>query len=739
MPAGGGLRRELLRPAAARRGSSARAFIIGVAMVGIATIGCGPDPRALAMHKLQAPTPRERAEGIRALGKLGKPDDDELWVAIERMTRDPSVQVRLASAESLERAPKSDDRAPDERGALADDALSSDLSDLDESVRIAAARVLGDRCNPRSIAYLQGAFSRSGPAVRAQLGASLARCGQPLQQVLARAEEVRRMHALEKLGSNIPAWRAAAARELGLLGRPDDVAKIAPLTEDRDGTIAAAAAEGLGLARAESAIPALQKLAGDEVPLIASAAIDSLESFGSQALSGARAALVEQAESDGPQAVQAAGALLELSPDAAPAKAAGADAKAADPLCAVALRAQVPAAAALLARGCPPAPFGDALAALLPPRKEGKAKGGAKSGPAPLDAAAELRASPLLEALAQSAAAQTKAAPAAEAKYDKTMSLSDKAGAALGVAALYGHGGFARRACEVAAALRASGAAPAITALLERELKALDAERAAEKPRQEDHEAAARELAEAAMRAPAGDRQKIARLMEMVKARQAKSGAAPRKEASERLRELLSAEAAPSGDHGLLAAALRAALALEAKGAAEAAAKLKDDPDPLLMSAARGEPAKLDDGYINIVDGYTSALPAECVFARAPPAVAHPDAGNVDDLTDEERRAQLQTYVTRAPGNAAKPGCLAAFLAMGPAAAAPEGIAHAARATLWSDDGAERAAACRVLAQLRDEESRALRDDLTHDPERRVRDACAATSAAAETAPSTPR
>ncbi len=184
-------------------------------------------------------------------------------------------------------------------------------------MRIAAARVLGGRCNPRAIAYLHGAFSRGGPAVRMEVAAALERCGVGTEQLLAHAEEVRRLHALEKLGSTVPSWRAGAARELGLLGRADDIAKITPLLDDRDGSVAAAAAEGLGLAAAQSAAPALQKLAGDEVPVIASAAIEALVELGPEALAGARPVLLRQATSGEAQALPAAAALSMLQDEGA--------------------------------------------------------------------------------------------------------------------------------------------------------------------------------------------------------------------------------------------------------------------------------------------------------------------------------------------------------------------------------------------------------------------------------------
>ncbi len=84
-------------------------------------LACGPNQRTLALQQLHADSPRERAAAARKLGQLGKPEDDELWVALERLTRDRVASVRIAAAESLAGAPKSDMREPDQRGALADD------------------------------------------------------------------------------------------------------------------------------------------------------------------------------------------------------------------------------------------------------------------------------------------------------------------------------------------------------------------------------------------------------------------------------------------------------------------------------------------------------------------------------------------------------------------------------------------------------------------------------------------
>ena len=454
---------------------------LGAALLACA---CGPGARTVAMQGLHGKTPRERSQAARELAKLGKPDDDELWVALERATRDPAAQVRVAAVESLAAAPKAETREVAERGALADDALSAALSDLDESVRIASARVLGDRCNERSIAYLHGALSRSGPAVREEVSAALVKCGVPLERQLARAEQVRRMRALEKLSATNSAWRTMAARELGLLGRDEDAAKITPLLDDPDGVVAAAAAEGLAYAKAASSIPALQRLAGDDVPVIASAAIHALATFGPEAVAGAQPQLLKQALSDGDAAQLAASALAQVAKP--------------EFVCAAALQARDAGAAALLAHGCAAAPFGDALA---------KLDASVKNKKEPLEASLSSRAAVLVEALSASAAA---AASPDEKSAPARPVISAAAEQALGDFALRGDLALAIRSAEVAQALHAVRAGPPLFAVARREKDALEAERSAHKAEADDHAAAARELADAAMRTPSADREKLA-------------------------------------------------------------------------------------------------------------------------------------------------------------------------------------------------------------------------------------
>jgi hypothetical protein len=116
----------------------------------------------------------------------------------------------------------------------------------------------------------------------------------------------------------------------------------------------------------------------------------------------------------------------------------------------------------------------------------------------------------------------------------------------------------------------------------------------------------------------------------------------------------------------------------------------------------------------------------------------HGDAGPPAELVDldspeeDSPSSSLPSYVVRAPTRAAKAGCIDELLAQGPHAPVPAGAVASARASLWSDAGAERAAACKWLALISDSESAPLRGELIHDPERRVRVAC---NASGETAP----
>src|SRR5207302_9941561 len=130
---------------------------------------------------------------------------------------------------------------------------------------------------------------------------------------------------------------------------------------------------------------------------------------------------------------------------------------------------------------------------------------------------------------------------------------------------------------------------PALLALVRRERKAMDAERTAlgKVTPDEESPAAAAELMRQAARVPAADRGKYDKLMARLAARGQAQDA--RASAGSKLGELLRS-AEPARRRALLAAALRAALALDAPGAQAEARALEADPQPDLAAAARGEP-----------------------------------------------------------------------------------------------------------------------------------------------------
>ncbi len=620
---------------AGSRWSSPGAALCALAVCAALATGCGNKEREAQLLRLESKVAKERAEAVRALAALARPGDDELWAALERSSRDTSLQVKLAVVEALGDAPPASHPSGADRGSLADDALSVLLGDADDHLRAAAAGALGKRCGPRPIAYLQGAFNRGGIAARAAVSAALLGCGVRPETLFARAEEARRTRALERLERSNSAQRAWAAGELGLLGREQDVALLEGLLDDEDGAVVAAAALGLGRAGAQEAAGRLGLLAGDEVPVIAAAAARALAELGPEACRGAAAALEQQAALAGDQAVPAAAALALAVPEA------GAN------LCALAVRAAEPRAAALLARGCPPGPLGDALAKVVP------AKG-------PLTPETASQATALLEALLQARAEPLGAAAAV----------------ALGRLASAGAAGLSERAAEAVGLLDARQAAPALLALVRAQRAARQKELAAQTAAAAAA-AAAPKIPPLQPQAPTAGQggaaaeppaelqaEKYARLMKLIGDRSNKQ--ALREGATERLAALLRGEPAPARARELLVHALRSLMALGVKEAKFEAALLAEDPDPALAAAALATPRVAD-----------------------PPASA-------------------------APARPAQPPV------------------EAARRALWSAAGAERAAACTLLASLSDAASAPLRAALSADPERRVRAACAANK---ETAP----
>ncbi len=615
----------------------------------LSLLSCKSEERDKALVQLRARSPGERARAVRELVSRAK-GDAETWNALARAARDPAPSVRVAVASALGSAPAAERLVPQSEGGPpdADDVLGGMLSDPLDEVRRAAALALGQRCGPRGKGYLLSAFGRSGTAVRGVIVESLGKCQGSLAEILAYDERRRRAKAGRQLEAPSSAQRAQAIVELGRLGRPEDVAVVGPLLDDKDGVIAAAAARALGEAGALAYEPRLAQLLSDDATLVAEAAAGALASLGSAAIARA-APLLEKATARPDEAGEvAAEALASIAlPPAG--------------LCAAAAKALRPLAAVILTRAgqCP-------AAALL----------------AELPAADFARAAPLLSAAL--------AAPFAPAP-----------GAAKALSALVRDAPpeVATLAARAAQQLKVTAAGPALIAVARREKAAMDAERAAPPgpPGAEDDAAAtARAVANAGRQQPA-DRAKYKALMARLAARGKKIEA--RAGASAQLSDLMRG-AEPARRRALLAAALRATVALSVPGAQELAKALADDVEPDVRSAARGEPEPAP---------LAEAGPNDCL-PQLPGALA---------------RAAVPP-----------PGCLALVAAEGalPSELSARATA-AAQVALFSDDGAERAAACAVLRRQAPALAPQLLVQLASDPEARVRRSCGSSPAGNETAP----
>jgi len=288
-------------------------------------VACGSKQREQALQRIDSPVAKERVAAVRGLDG----NDDASWAALVKAARDGSAAVRTEAAASMARS---------SRGEAAD-AIASLLRDPDDSVRLAAARALSQKCGERGEAYLRIAFARSDAQVRGQLIESLQACGKPPEDTLAREEAERRRKALALLENPIAAQRARGAHELGLLGREQDHAPLLKLLDDRDGVAVAAAARALGDCGAAEAVPRILPLL-DEGGEVAAAAAEALLAL--HATDAARPQLRKLATADADEALPAA---LALGPD-----------------CAAALQARSARAAPILAQDCPAAPFVRALA-----------------------------------------------------------------------------------------------------------------------------------------------------------------------------------------------------------------------------------------------------------------------------------------------------------------------------------------------------------------------------------------
>lgn len=497
------------------------------ALVAVLLAGCvAAKERNEALARLSARTPKERAAAVHALGRVAAIGDDEAWTAIARAAHDGSPGVRTAVADVA--GPTKREDAVDTAGVL--------LRDPDDGVRIAAARALGARCGDRAAAYLRMGFARSTRAVRPAIAAALAGCGAPLEQTLEKEEASRRADALALLKASSPVQRGGGARQLGVLGRDQDIAVLAGLLDERDGSLVAAAAEALGEAGATSLAPRIAKLLA-EPGVVAGAAAEALRSLGPDAIAQSLPALESVAARADDEAEPAALALIE----------------ARDPrVCGVAAVAELPAAASLLARAgrCPAHPFVQRLETLLRPGCKPEA----------------------LSAALESLLAAEGPAPEAAAPLAKMLAAGDPD----------------VRAARAAGHLLAHGAGPALLALIRRERRAIESERASASVRRDSGDSGAAEIAAQAALAPRANREKYDRLM--AKLGRHEGLAQAKASAQDQLAALLhGGPVAGQARRERLIAALQAARTLQVKGVAGEAAGLAHDPDRLIAAAARGE------------------------------------------------------------------------------------------------------------------------------------------------------
>ena len=497
-----------LRPQA----SGLRLQAVGAVAACVVGLGCGDKKRDEAVARLSSPNAKQRAEAVRALGRSS---DDESWAALLRAVRDGSPAVRVETAAALAAVKR--EEAPD--------AIAPLLRDPDDSVRVAAVHALGGRCGEKTAAYLRLAFTRSGAAVRGEIAGALQGCGVDPAQTLLREENERRLKAQGELRNPSAAVRAQGARELGLLGRAEDRARLATLLDERDGVVVAAAVRALGESGAQDAAARIRALLG-EGGEVAAAAAEALLALGPAAVGPARQELLALAAGAGDEALPAA-------------VAASAGQRADAALCAAALAAQEARAAAVLAAGCPAAPLAQAL-------------GGAK------------KRDPLLEALLRS----EPPAPALDAVLTRLLRQGDSD----------------PRLPRLA--LRFSAAGPALLNVLRHEQAARARELQQARRRSSDDDGSAAEIA----RTPAPgapDRERYTRLMGLLNERAgAESGKAS---AAARLEALLHG-AAESDPREFVAQSLRALRALRVPGGASVLAAFASDPDPVVSSAARGDP-----------------------------------------------------------------------------------------------------------------------------------------------------
>ncbi len=206
-------------------------------LVTVFSVSCRSQRRR-ALADLHSREPRTRADAVLTLAELDGPDS---LSKIGPLIKDPSAGVRLAVVRALAHM-KSDAAMP---------ILFTALRDRDPQIRLAAVDALGRMGSPAARDQLVPMLMDRDPVTRRAVAAALRRLGLDRAAQVGALARVRLQAILSAARSRQAAIRAQAAEKLGLCGLPE-------------------------------ALPALKRLLGDHVALVADEALVALAAMGTK-------------------------------------------------------------------------------------------------------------------------------------------------------------------------------------------------------------------------------------------------------------------------------------------------------------------------------------------------------------------------------------------------------------------------------------------------------------------------
>lgn len=239
-----------------QRRSRIRTALLLLPMLSTLTLGivaCKDDTQTARNDLVQRLNDGRDHVRIEAAAELGVNANRLESAELARAARGASIPVRRAIAAALGQAKASE----------AVDYLGTFTRDPDDSVRAAAVLALSGRQEAKARAYVLSAYSSSGPETRAtvaSLGTDVLTAA-VVDEARTRIDRHARPRSTDGccpwLGDNAegcgtcsPQVRADALKQLGLHGTEQATAELALRLVDPSQLIAAASAEGLGLARA---------------------------------------------------------------------------------------------------------------------------------------------------------------------------------------------------------------------------------------------------------------------------------------------------------------------------------------------------------------------------------------------------------------------------------------------------------------------------------------------------------